>query len=84
MHLLWLNKHCFLSVLDLLVWEEQETSGDLSQLVDSLKKTLQEKTATVTNSIFVYVSVDNLDGFLDILDGLKDYPLSVQKGWAGF
>lgn len=60
------------------------TSGDLSQLVDSLKKTLQEKTATVTNSIFVYVSVDNLDGFLDILDGLKDYPLSVQKGWAGF
>ena len=60
------------------------TSGDLSQLVDSLKKTLQEKTATVTNSISVYVSVDNLDGFLDILDGLKDYPLSVQKGWAGF
>ena len=60
------------------------TSGDLSQLVDSLKKTLQEKTATVTNSISVYVSVDNFDGFLDILDGLKDYPLSVQKGWAGF
>ena len=60
------------------------TSGDLSQLVDSLKKTLQEKTATVTNSISVYVSVDNLDGFLDILDGIKDYPLSVQKGWAGF
>ena len=60
------------------------TSGDLSQLVDSLKKTLQEKTATVTNSISVYVSVDNLDGFLDILDGLKDYPLSVQKGWTGF
>ena len=60
------------------------TSRDLSQLVDSLKKTLQEKTATVTNSISVYVSVDNLDGFLDILDGLKDYPLSVQKGWAGF
>ena len=60
------------------------TSGDLSQLVDSLKKTLQEKTATVTNSISVYVSVDNLDGFLNILDGLKDYPLSVQKGWAGF
>lgn len=56
------------------------TSGDLSQLVDSLKKILQEKTATVTNSISVYVSVDNLDGFLDILDGLKDYPLSVQKG----
>lgn len=60
------------------------TSGDLSQLVDSLKKTLQEKTATVTNSISVYVSVDGLDGFLEILDGLKDYPLSVQKGWAGF
>lgn len=56
----------------------------ISQLIDGLKKMVTGGTTNVTNNISISVSVSGLDGFLEILEGLQDYPLSVQKGWAGF
>ena len=61
------------------------TDGSLiGQLLDAIKGLTGGITMTINNDVNINVTVDGLDGFSEILESLKDYPLSVQKGWAGF
>lgn len=56
----------------------------VEQLIGAIKGLAGNITQTINNDISISVTVDGFDGFAEILEGLKEYPLSVQKGWAGF
>lgn len=56
----------------------------IPQLIDGLKRMVSGTTMNVTNNVSISLSIDGMEGLLEILEGLQDYPLSVQKGWAGF
>lgn len=58
--------------------------GLAGKLLDAIKGIAGNVTQTINNDININVTVDGFDGFEEILEGLKEYPLSVQKGWAGF
>lgn len=58
--------------------------ADLSSFLQSLKGLINMSAINLSNSITVNLNIDGFDGFMEILEGLKEYPLSVQKGWAGF
>lgn len=58
--------------------------GITGKLLDAIKGIAGNITQTINNDISINVTVDGFDGFAEILEGLKEYPLSVQKGWAGF
>lgn len=64
--------------------EGLNSNENIERLIDSLKSVFNNMGITVNNDISINVSIDGLDGFMEILEGLQDYPLSVQKGWAGF
>lgn len=56
----------------------------IGQLLDTIKGMTSGTTQTINNDISINVTVDGMDGFMEILQGLQDYPLTEQQGWAGF